>query len=70
MEISFQDNWLFGTRAANERTYMKLYGYSDNQSLQIHLLPNIIVSVGISGFGMYIVFLLCQFYTGCLQVVQ
>ena len=54
----------------NERTYMKLYGYSDNQSLQIHLLPNIIVSVGISGFGMYIVFLLCQFYTGCLQVVQ
>lgn len=55
----FEDHLLFGIGAANERTYMELYGYPENQSLQIHMIPNIMVFAGLSGLSIYIIMLLC-----------
>ncbi|MCM1236645.1 MAG: hypothetical protein NC489_41745 [Ruminococcus flavefaciens] len=55
----FMDHWIWGIGAANEKTYMELYGYPNDQSLQMHTFSNMMVFAGMSGFGIYMVFMIC-----------
>ncbi|MEY8521460.1 hypothetical protein AALA90_00335 [Lachnospiraceae bacterium 38-10] len=56
-----RDNWLFGIGAANEKTYLeKYFGVADKRmSLQMHTFTNMMVFAGISGFVLYMIYIVC-----------
>lgn len=58
-ESIFRDHWIWGIGAANEKTYVELYGYPDTQSLQMHTFSNMMVFAGMCSFGIYIIFMIC-----------
>ena len=57
----FRDNWLFGIGAANEKTYLeKYFGVADKRmSLQMHTFTNMMFFAGISGFVLYMIYIVC-----------